>query len=234
MFDFSAKYYDIIYSFKDYQQEADLIHQYLLKQNIEPKTILDVACGTGQHANYLKQHYSIDGIDLNEESVSMAQAKNPEGKFLTADMSSFQLDKTYDVIMCLFSSIGYVKTLDNVVKTLERFREHLNDHGLILVEPWFTPEVWKAGRVDTLTTEHGGVKICRMSHTEKRGRVSVLQFDYLIGSEAGIDYFSEKHEMGLFTIDEMIHAFQGAKLEVEYDKQGISGRGMYIARKKLP
>lgn len=232
--DISAKYYDMIYSFKDYQQEADLIHQYLLKQNTEPKTILDVACGSGQHAYYLKQHYSIDGIDLNEASVSIAQAKNPEGQFLTADMSNFQLDKTYDVIMCLFSSIGYVKTLDNAVKTLERFREHLNDTGLILVEPWFTPEVWNVGRVDTLTAEQDGVKICRMSHTEKRDSLSVLRFDYLIGSEAGIDYFSEKHEMGLFTIDEMIHAFQEAKLEVKYDEQGISGRGMYMARKKFP
>ncbi|MFD1177982.1 class I SAM-dependent DNA methyltransferase [Paenibacillus puldeungensis] len=232
MFDLSSKYYDVIYSFKNYQQEANMIHEYLIKQENEPKLILDVACGTGQHAYYLKQHYSIDGIDLNPEFVSIAKAKNPEGQFYTADMSSFKLEKTYDVVMCLFSSIGYVKTLDNVVRTLEQFKEHLNEAGVILVEPWFTPEVWNAGRVDTLTAEQDGIKMCRMSYTEKHDRMSVLRFDYLFGSKAGIDYFSETHDLGLFSVDEMIRAFHDAKLEVEYDEQGISGRGMYIARRK--
>jgi ubiquinone/menaquinone biosynthesis C-methylase UbiE len=30
------------------------------------RQILDVACGTGEHAKFLKRHYAVDGIDLND------------------------------------------------------------------------------------------------------------------------------------------------------------------------
>jgi len=56
-------------------------------------------------------------------------------------MVVFDLGKTYDVVMCLFSSIGYVKTLDRVTLALERFKSHTNDGGLILV----VGHCWKPG-----------------------------------------------------------------------------------------
>ncbi|MGC6587180.1 hypothetical protein ACPV3A_19785 [Paenibacillus sp. Dod16] len=65
MFDLSSKYYDVIYSFKDYEQEAQQVRQYIRRQGKDYRTVLDVACGTAEHAFFLKQHYTIDGIDLN-------------------------------------------------------------------------------------------------------------------------------------------------------------------------
>jgi SAM-dependent methyltransferase len=232
MYDLSSKYYDVIYSFKDYKQEAELIRNYIKSQGSSYKTILDVACGTAEHASFLKKEYSIDGIDLNSEFVSIAKSKNPEGNYYKADMTCFQLNKKYDIITCLFSSIGYVQILDNVVRTLKHFKDHLNEDGIIIVEPWFTPDVWIAGRIDTITTEFNNIKMCRMSFTEKQDKISILRFDYLFGSKTGIDYFSEEHKMGLFTIEELIRAFHDADLEVKYDEQGISGRGLFVARRR--
>jgi 2-polyprenyl-3-methyl-5-hydroxy-6-metoxy-1,4-benzoquinol methylase len=123
MFGLSSKYYDVIYSFKDYKREAELIRNYIAKHVLNCRTILDVACGTGQYAFYLKNQYLIDGIDLNPEFISIAKRKNPEGNFYVADMTNFTLNKKYDVVMCLFSSIGYVQTLDNVVRTLGCFKD---------------------------------------------------------------------------------------------------------------
>lgn len=57
-------------------------------------------------------------------------------------------------------------------------------------------------------------------------------FDYLFGSKAGIEYFSEEHEMGLFNTEELIEAFEKVGLDVQYDEQGISGRGLFVARRK--
>jgi hypothetical protein len=180
---------------------------------------------------FLKNQYLIDGIDLNPEFISIAKRKNPEGNFYVADMTNFTLNKKYDVVMCLFSSIGYVQTLDNVVRTLGCFKEHLNDNGIILVEPWFTPEEWNDGRVDIITAELNDMKLCRMSHSQKLDKISIVRFDYLFGNQAGIEYFSEEHKLGLFTVDELKNAFHEAGLDVEYDDQGISGRGIYVARK---
>lgn len=233
MFDLSSKYYDVIYSFKDYEQEAQQVRQYIKRQGKDYRTVLDVACGTAEHAFFLKQHYTIDGIDLNPEFVSIAKSKNPDGHYSVADMTRFRLDRKYDVILCLFSSIGYVKTLEMLVQTLTQFKEHLNEEGVILVEPWLTPDVWTAGRVDTIMTERSGIHMSRMSHSDREGDISIMKMEYLFGSEHGIEHYTEEHRLGLFTVKDMIEAFQEAGLRVEHDPEGLIGRGMYIARNKM-
>ena len=50
MFYLSSKYYDVIYSFKDYEQEAQEVRQYIKRQGKDYRTVLDVACGTAEHA----------------------------------------------------------------------------------------------------------------------------------------------------------------------------------------
>src|SRR5580692_3568612 len=109
MFDASAEFYDTIYgTFKDYNAEATKIANLLRAIDPRFKTVLDVACGTGEHARLLTQAgYSVDGLDINAAFVRIAQRKNQSGRFVEADMSKFELSHRYEVVMCLFSSIGY-------------------------------------------------------------------------------------------------------------------------------
>lgn len=158
---------------------------------------MDVACGTGQHALYLNRYYEVDGIDLDEAQIALARSKNPNSKLWVHDMTPFQLGKKYDVITCLFSSIGYAKTLEKVEQTIRQFREHLNENGIILIEPWFTPDTWREGFVTINHYESDDYKISRMSHSGTYGRISILSFEYMIGSKAGIERVTEKL-VGLF------------------------------------
>jgi|GEM_PF-6099838 len=50
-------------------------------------------------------------------------------------------------------------------------------------------------------------------------------------ADKGIIRSSEKHELGLFRVEEMLNAFQEVNLAVEYDPQGLTGRGLYLARR---
>src|SRR5439155_15466702 len=120
MFTASAEFYDLIYStFKDYGAEAAQLADILHRLNPQCRTILDVACGTGEHARLLATHdFAVDGLDLDPAFVRIAQHKNPEGRFLEADMSDFHLPRRYDAVLCLFSSIGYLQTIDRVARAL--------------------------------------------------------------------------------------------------------------------
>jgi SAM-dependent methyltransferase len=231
MFDASADYYDLIYGFKDYEAEATRVVERI--RSIEPDcmTVLDVACGTGEHCRFLKRHFDVEGVDINGKFVDIARLKNPECRFEVADMREFALGRRFDAILLLFSSIGYVLTFEAVVKTLTCLREHVADGGVILVEPWFTPEAWKTGSVHLLTAERDGVKVCRMNTSETRGGCSFFEFHYLVGTPEGVTHFTEGHLLGLFTVEEMTRAFAEARLATEYDAEGLSGRGLYTARK---
>ena len=64
--------------------------------------------------------------------------------------------------------------------------------------------------------------------------MAILDFHYLVGTPQGVTHFTERHELGLFTIEEMLGAFQQADLDVKYEPEGLTGRGLYIARRLIP
>lgn len=232
MYIISPEIYDLVYSYKDYEKEASEIESLIKLNKPECKTILDIACGTGRHHSYLKKNFAIDGIDLNEGFLKRAQEVNPSGHYHVADMSNFNSNKKYDVITCLFSSIGYNVTLEKLNTTLACFYDCLNENGIVFIEPWFTPEVWEVGKLHMLTFDKENLKVCRMNQSDADGRISITNFQYLVGTpDNGIKHYEERHELGLFTREEMLHSFTNANFEVRYDETGIAGRGLYYGIK---
>jgi hypothetical protein len=83
-----------------------------------------------------------------------------------------------------------------------------------------------------LARETDDLKVCRMNHSSVDGRVSITDFQYLVGkSGEGISHFSERHELGLFSREEMLGAFSEAGFDARYDEVGIAERGLYIGIK---
>lgn len=233
MFSVPAEVYDLVYSaLKDYAVETAHIAGVLRRVKPECRTVLDVACGTAEHARLLAADgFAVDGIDLDPVFVRIARQKHSAGRFVEADMSDFHLPHRYDAVMCLFSSIGYLKTLDRVRRALTCFREHLNPGGVIIVEPWFPPGALDPERVSrhTQIAEATGLRVSRVSHIEIDGRLSRIHFDYEITDSTGTRQVSEVHELGLFTPAELLRTFQEAGLHAEHDPKGLTDRGLYVA-----
>jgi SAM-dependent methyltransferase len=231
MFHLSADIYDLVYKWKDYKRESSEISAFINQHNANCKTVLDIACGTGEHHHYLKDQFSVDGIDINKDFIAIASSKNPKGSYAVADMKDFDLGTKYDAIVCLFSSIGYLKTYTEILRALKCFRSHLNHNGLIVVEPWFTKENWEGGKTHMLTHEEGDLRICRMTKGYPEGDHSILDFHYLVGSsKLPLRHFVERHELRMTSKEEMTKAFQEAGLNVQYVEKGLTGRGIYLAR----
>jgi SAM-dependent methyltransferase len=171
----------------------------------------------------------VDGIDLEPEFVEIARRKVPNGSFRTADMRRFDMGKKYDVVQCLFSAIGYLTDGGDVVRALECFSRHLAPGGIILVEPWITPENWQHNGLSMLSVDQPDLKICRMNVNRLDGNLSIIPFDYLIATRAGVQHVQEEHVLALYSVDEMLEFFGQARLKVTLDPQGLDGRGLYVA-----
>src|SRR4030095_7263880 len=113
MFTKSAQFYDALYHFKDYAAAAEQLHALIQETCPGASTLLDVACGTGKHLEYLRAYYRVEGLDLNAQLLEVARKRCPGVLFHQGNMVDFNLDRSFDVVTCLFSSIGYVKTVDN-------------------------------------------------------------------------------------------------------------------------
>lgn len=228
MFTKSAKYYDVLYHFKDYPTASRQLHDLIQQLNCNAKTLLDVGCGTGKHLECLRGYYQVEGLDIDPELLEIARRRCPEVHFYQTDMVEFDLGRTYDIVACLFSSIGYVKTVENLYQAIACMAHHLRPGGILFIEPWFSPENYWVGRVTANFVDEPELKIAWMYTSEVEGRVSVFDIHYLVGTPQGITHFTERHEMGLFTHEEYLEAFQEVDLEVSYDSSGLFGRGMFI------
>lgn len=235
MFPTFAEYYDLIYSaFKDYASEVAQLVALLRRVHPPCRTVLDVACGTGEHTWRLAaEGFVVDGLDIDPAFVRIASGKHPAGRFFEADMSDFALPHRYDAVLCLFSSIGYLRTLDRVQRALVCFREHLEPGGVMVVEPWLQPGVLDTTRTFTHSAEANGVRVSRHSRAEVEGSLSRLHFEYDIDERGTTRRVNEVHELGVFTTDELMQTFTDAGLAVEHDPDGLTGRGLFIARSAL-
>ncbi|MEP6765991.1 MAG: class I SAM-dependent methyltransferase, partial [Gemmatimonadaceae bacterium] len=232
MFDESAEYYDLIYSaFKNYDAETAAIADILNGSCAPGSHVLDVGCGTGEHARILSERsgYVVDGLDINPAFVDIARRKLPKASVYVSNMIDFEIPTRYQAIICMFSSIGYVCTLENVTRTLIQFRKHLDEKGIVIVEPWFQPSAFAAGRVFHNDASVGDTTVSRMGTSTVDGKISRLQLEYMIGTPGAIKRASETHELGLFTVDEMTSCFVNAGMNANYDPEGPSGRGLYVA-----
>src|SRR6266487_2803771 len=127
MFVKSSHLYDAIYSGLHYEETAQLLHNLIQQyKQSEGSTLLDVACGTGAIIPYLKPHYTIEGLDLDPNMVTISRGRHPELTFYEADMADFELGRTFDVITCLGSAIGSVKTVPRLQQTLQSMSRHTN------------------------------------------------------------------------------------------------------------
>jgi hypothetical protein len=144
-------------------------------------------------------------------------------------MIEFDLGRRFDVVTCLFSSIGYVLTLDRLDRAVANMAAHLETPGVLIVEPWFTPDQWEPGHVGALFADEDDFKVARMNISEPAGDTCVMVFHYLVGTPGGVEYFDERHELGMFTHDQYVAAFERAGLRVHHDEWGLMGRGLYVA-----
>ena len=184
-----AKYYELIYSEKDYKKEAEKIISLINKnKKSKGKELLDVACGTGKHLIYFKKKFNCTGVDINEGMLKIARKRLPEIKFLKGDMKTFKTKKKFDVITCLFSSLGYMKTKQDLKRAINNLSKNLNPGGIIILEPWFDKKHYHPNTSHLSTFEENDIKIVRMSYSKLKGNISTQEMHYLIANKKGIEY----------------------------------------------
>lgn len=228
-----GKYYDLIFASKDYAGEAEKIKQLIIEnKKSSGNELLEVACGTGRYLAILKNSFFCTGSDINDGVLDIAK-KNVEGvTFNQTDMVSFNLSKQFDVVICLFGSIGYVKTYANLKKTIQNFAAHTKEGGVLIIEPWCSPNDYKTG---TQANIYAGqyVNIARIRVSKQKESLSVINMHYLISeNNQEPQYFRDRHELGLFETEKTARLLENAGFQTKFIPDClIKGKGLFICIK---
>jgi SAM-dependent methyltransferase len=223
--------YDAIHQYKDYGEEVLYLIEVIRSRAPDARTLLDVACGTGNHLSALSAAFTVEGLDLSAGMLERAKAKRPSTRFFQGDMADFDLDAKYDVVCCLFRSIGYVRTPDTLRSAVVSMAKHLTNNGILVIEPFFRPDTYWTGRVTMNQVDQPDLKIVWMYASERQGDMAIMKAHYLVGRPGGIEHFTELHELGLFSRADYSSAFEAAGLQLEYDETGPTRVGLYLGRR---
>jgi hypothetical protein len=121
-----------------------------------------------------------------------------------------------------------VRDLAGLAAATRSLAAHVAEGGVLLVEPWITPDAWMPGRPHVLAANAEGIALARVTVAGQHGRISTTEMHYLVGTADGVEQFEEHHELRLFTLDEMRSALEATELAVEHDPDGLMGRGLWI------
>jgi SAM-dependent methyltransferase len=227
-----APYYDAVYRAigKDYAEEAATIRDLVRERAPDARSLLDVACGTGMHLEHLRRWFEVAGVDASADMLVWAKARLPGVELQVADMLDFDAGRRFDAVTCLFSSVAYMLTLDGLEAAVRNMARHLEPGGVLLIEPWLDPALWRPGSLHALLVNEPELKVARLSVSDVDGPIARTDMHYLVATPLeGVQYFTEPHELRLYYREEYIGALEAAGLAVEHlEDAGLSGRGLYI------
>ena len=210
-----GKYYDIIYSDKDYEKECDFLEEIFRKYSqCMPKTILDVGCGTGGHVISLaKRGYELTGLDVSEMMIRIAREKvskkNVSVDFYVMDARKLELNERFDACISMFSTMDYITKNEDIQRALRNIRGHLKNGSLFIFDFWYGPAVLTIlPSVRTKVIEKEGTRIIRVSQPQLDSLHHICKVHYhliVVKENRIVDEVKEMHTVRFYFPEEIKH-----------------------------
>lgn len=148
-----ADYYDFL-GWGDFSREAfRRLKRVLELLPSSVRTILDLACGTGELALLLeKQGYRVTGVDLSQPMLKVAGSKkgNRRLNFTLGDIRHLHLGEKFDLVCCFFDSLNHLTSKSDLLLAFATARRHLRSQGHFIFD-MITPRglrIWQGTDVE--------------------------------------------------------------------------------------
>ncbi|MBE6934004.1 MAG: class I SAM-dependent methyltransferase [Ruminococcaceae bacterium] len=140
--------YDRLTSDVDYAGIIDFYNQIMQRENVKPRTAVDLACGTGSVAILLaKQGLQVTAVDLSEEMLTVAWQKasvlEKPPVFIRQPLEKLQLPHGVDLAVCALDSLDYITNPEDCARAIKRIYKALNPGGIFIFDV-NTPEKLRA------------------------------------------------------------------------------------------
>jgi len=202
-----SKYYNLLYKDKDYSLETSYIIDLLKKYTPNAKSILELGCGTGKHANILAENgYSILGIDTSKTMLNEAKKLSSSSvTFELGDVRNFRAKQKFDAVISLFHVASYQTTNDDLINYFKTAKAHLDRDGIFIFDCWYGPAVLRQKPEKKIKElENDDIKVKRYANPQIHIQKNIVDVNYFIDIQDkktdSIQNIKETHSMRyLFT-----------------------------------
>jgi SAM-dependent methyltransferase len=214
-FDLIAPYYDALMAGVPYGLWVGYLEDILRRLDYHPKTVLDVACGTGNVSERLSQRgYDLVGVDIAPGMIEVAREKRSPIEYHVQDMAELDLGRQFDLAISLFDSLNYVTDTDRLRLGMRKVAEHLNDGGVFIfdvnTEYALAHGFFNQANLDSRNYP----KYVWSSEYDRTARICTVTmvFEVMEGTETR--QFTEVHRQRGYTLEELGDMVKNAGMEL--------------------
>lgn len=143
-----AASYDRLTNDVDYQAVIDFAHEILKQEGLQPRTVADLACGTGSTTAILAgMGYRVVAVDLSEDMLTEAMEKcmalDDPPTFVHQALQRLCLPRGVDMAVCFLDSLDYILDPKDCAEAIRRVYKALNPGGIFIFDV-NTPEKLRA------------------------------------------------------------------------------------------
>ncbi len=194
------EYYDELMQSVPYGFWIRYVFQLAARYRCHPRSVLDLACGTGSLTIRLAQMgYDVDGADLSPGMIAIArrraQSAGLDLRFDVQDAATLQMGRTYDLVISLYDSLNYITDEQALQACFRAVHNHLNPGGLFIFD-MNTAYAFSEGLFDQRGRGHDRVLLYdwRSRYDPQTGICEVdCLFRVRPGPEQPVEEFLERH-----------------------------------------
>ena len=143
-----AASYDRLTNDVDYKATVEFYMEILRREGIEPRTVVDLACGTGSVTEILaRKGYRVTGVDMSEEMLTEAAMKTMDMEqppmYSCQLLQNLRLPRGVDMAVCALDSLDYILDPADCKEAIRRAYKALNPGGIFIFDV-NTPEKLRA------------------------------------------------------------------------------------------
>lgn len=206
-------YYDLLYKDKDYGAESNYVFDAVSKNNKVTKSLLELGCGTGKHAeHFLKKIELYSGVDMSIEMITQAKErlKTQKVNFEVGDARTYRSNQVFDTVVSLFHVASYQIENEDFNNFLKTANHHLKSGSTFLFDFWYGPAVLNLKpSVKIKRMENKEYSIIRIAEPLQDYQKNLVTVDYEviiqnIGNKKETR-LKESHPMRYFFLPELKH-----------------------------
>ncbi len=134
-----ASHYDRLMDNIPYRMWTSYLLLLFAVQEVKPKKLLDVCCGTGSMCELLSDEgFEVAGFDLSAGMIEAAREKNATRpkpiRYEVADAAEVDMGDTYDAAYSFFDSLNYISEPEQLQAAMHRVAAHLKPGGTFVFD----------------------------------------------------------------------------------------------------
>ena len=224
-----AKSYDRLTNDVDYGATVEFYMQILDREGLRPRTVVDLACGTGSVTEILaRKGFCVTGVDMSEEMLTEAMAKvmdmDKPPRFVCQKLQELKLPVAADMAVCALDSLDYITDPTDCAEAIRRIWKALNPGGVFIFDV-NTPEKLRAMDGQVFLDEDDDVYCVWRGEFDEETNICSYGMDLFQRHGAAWERSFEEHREYAYSAEQLTGYLKDA---------GFTGIEIYADRKFAP